>query len=95
MTGETAREISTDPEVLKRLAKYLAQQCFRNTVLEDLHAGITPDSQTGDYTDVVARSRYGEIPWQTFRGCPTRKRRADDRCCEQDVGRTDRGTSRA
>jgi hypothetical protein len=64
MTGEIAREISTKPEVLKRLAKYLAQQCFRNTMLEDLHAGITPDSQTGDYTDVVLRSPYGEIPWQ-------------------------------
>ena len=63
MTAETAREISTNPEVLKRLAKYLAQQCFRNTMLEDLHAGITPDSQTGDYTDVVVRSPYGEIPW--------------------------------
>ena len=63
MTGETAREISTNPEVLKRLAKYLAQQCFRNTILEDLHAGITPDSQIGDYTDVVVRSPYGEIPW--------------------------------
>jgi len=53
----------TNPEVLKRLAKYLAQQCFRNTILEDLHAGITPDSQIGDYTDVVVRSPYGEIPW--------------------------------
>jgi ligand-binding SRPBCC domain-containing protein len=63
MTVETVREISTNPEVLKRLAKYLAQQCFRNTMLEDLHAGITPDSQTGDYTDVVVRSPYGEIPW--------------------------------
>ena len=63
MTGETARAISTHPEVLKRLAKYLAQQCFRNTMLEDLHAGITPDSQIGDYTDVVVRSPYGEIPW--------------------------------
>jgi hypothetical protein len=63
MTVETAREISTNPEVLKRLAKYLAQQCFRNTMLEDLHAGITPNSQTGDYTDVVVRSPYGEIPW--------------------------------
>ena len=63
MTGETAREISTNPEVLKRLAKYLAQQCFRNTILEDLHAGITPDSQIGDYTDVVVRWPYGEIPW--------------------------------
>jgi hypothetical protein len=63
MTGETAREICTNPEVLKRLAKYIAQQCFRNTILEDLHAGITPDSQIGDYTDVVVRSPYGEIPW--------------------------------
>ena len=63
MTGETAREISTNPEVRKRLVKYLALQCFRNTMLEDLHAGITPDSQTGDYTDVVVRSPYGEIPW--------------------------------
>ena len=26
-------------------------------------AGITPNSQTGDYTDVVVRSPYGEIPW--------------------------------
>jgi len=65
MTIETAREISSNPEVMKRLAKYLAQQCFRNTVLEDLHAGITPDSQTGDYTDVVVRSPYGEIPLAT------------------------------
>lgn len=30
---------------------------------QHLHAGITPDSQTGDYTDVVVRSPYGEIPW--------------------------------
>jgi hypothetical protein len=63
MTIETVREIASNPEVMKRLAKYLAQQCFRNTMLENLHAGITPDSQTGDYTDVVVRSPYGEIPW--------------------------------
>src|SRR5215471_9401380 len=63
MTIETAREISSNPELIKRLAKYLVQQCFRNTMLEDLHAGITPGSQTGDYTDVVVRSPYGEIPW--------------------------------
>jgi len=63
MTVETARTISTNPEVLKRLAKYLAQQCFRNTMLEDLHAGISPNSETGDYTDVLVRSPYGEIPW--------------------------------
>ena len=63
MTIETAREISSNAELMKRLAKYLAQQCFRNTMLEDLHAGIAPNSHTGDYTDVVVRSPYGEIPW--------------------------------
>ena len=63
MTAETARKISTNPEVLKRLAKYLAQQCFRNTMLEGLHAGITPNSQTGDYSDVFVQSPYGQIPW--------------------------------
>ena len=68
MTGETAREISTNPEVLKRLAKYLAQQCFRNTELEDRHAGITPDSQAGDYTDVPYGRPTGRFPGQAFRG---------------------------
>ena len=63
MTPATMRKISSNRELMKRLAKYLAQQCFRNTMLEDLHAGITPSSQTGDYTDVVVRSPYGEIPW--------------------------------
>ena len=63
MTAQTVNAISHDPVVMKRLAKYLAQQCFRNTFLEDLHAGITPDSKTGDYTDVLVRSPYGEIPW--------------------------------
>jgi len=48
---------------MKRVANYLAQQCFRTTMLEDLPAGITPNSQNGDYTDVVVRSPYGEIPW--------------------------------
>ena len=50
MTVETAREVSTNPEMLKRLAKNLAQQCFRHTMLEDLHAGVTPNSQICDYT---------------------------------------------
>jgi len=63
MTAETAHKISSNSELRKRLAKYLAQQCFRNTMLEDLHAGVTPSSQTGDYTDVAVRSPYGEIPW--------------------------------
>ena len=45
------------------MAKYLVQRCFRNSALEDLHAGIVPDSKAGDYSDVVVSTPFGEIPW--------------------------------
>src|SRR5213596_3794070 len=46
-----------------KLAQMLAFHCVRNSYLEDLHAGIFPSSQTGDYTDVKVVSPYGEIAW--------------------------------
>lgn len=53
-----------DDEVLrKRLAKLMAERCFRNTRLEDLHAGTVPESRAGDYSDVKVVSPFGEIPW--------------------------------
>lgn len=52
-----------DPALQQRLAKHLVLKCFRNSVLEDLHAGIVPDSKVGDYTDVVVQSPFGEIQW--------------------------------
>ena len=48
------------------LAQALVLHCFRNTFLEDLHAGFHPDTATGDYTDVKVVSPYGEIPWNRF-----------------------------
>ena len=56
------RALVTDPVLQKRLAKYLVQRCFRNSVLENLHAGIAPDSKSGDYSDVVVSTPFGEIP---------------------------------
>jgi hypothetical protein len=53
----------TDPELQQRLAKYIVLKCFRNSVLEDLHAGKFPDTQSGTYTDVAVRTPFGEIPW--------------------------------
>ena len=47
----------------QRLAKYMVLQCFRNSMLEDLHAGISPSSAAGDYSDVTVSSPYGVIPW--------------------------------
>ena len=63
MTPESARMLAQNPWILKRLAKHMALQCVRNTRLEDLHAGITPWSPAGDYSDVVVKTPAGEIPW--------------------------------
>jgi hypothetical protein len=60
---EAVRAFVTDPVLQKRLAKQLVLQCFRNSRLEDLHAGISPDSAVGDFSDVNVTSPYGEIPW--------------------------------
>jgi hypothetical protein len=60
---DAIRVLITDPVLQKRLAKYLVQRCFRNSVLEDLHAGIAPDSKAGDYSDVLVSTPFGEIPW--------------------------------
>ncbi len=48
---------------MKSFVKNLVVHCVRNTFLEKLHAGIFPDSKTGDYSDVKVVSPYGEIPW--------------------------------
>jgi len=54
---------ASDLELYKEAAIALVQRCVRNTQLEELHAGITPASQSGDYEDVKVVSPYGEIPW--------------------------------
>ena len=41
----------------------LVNHCVRNTFLEDLHAGTSPSSKTGDFSDVKVVTPYGEIPW--------------------------------
>ena len=64
MSNSTLREIATNELVRKRLAKLMALECFRNSKLEDLHAGIYPSSQSGDYSDVKVVTPYGEISWE-------------------------------
>jgi hypothetical protein len=60
---DDARAFLGDPVLQQRLAKYMVLQCFRNSLLEDLHAGISPSSAAGDYSDVTVSSPYGVIPW--------------------------------
>ncbi len=53
-----------EKRIAAKLARILAILCVRNTTLEDLHAGITPVSKTGDYSDVMVIDAEGrEIPW--------------------------------
>lgn len=63
MNSRSLKALSSDPMIIERLAKFMAQQCFRNTELEDLHCGTSPNSKTGDYSDVKVISPFGEIPW--------------------------------
>jgi hypothetical protein len=41
----------------------MAQQCFRNSHIEEIHAGEQPESQTGDYSDVIVKTPTRDIPW--------------------------------
>jgi hypothetical protein len=64
MNPKHIREIQTNEVLRKRLAKYIALHCFRNTdVLEDLHSGKVPVSESGDYSDVKVITPDREIPW--------------------------------
>jgi hypothetical protein len=57
------QSVHANPVLQQRLAKYMVEQCFRNSELENLHAGKVPNSKVGDYPDVVVRTPFGEIPW--------------------------------
>ena len=50
--------------LIASISKSMAMMCVRNTMLEDIHAGIEPVSRTGDFTDVMVIDANGrEIPW--------------------------------
>lgn len=61
--NDSCRADLTDPELQRRLAKFIALHCFRNSMLQNLHEGVAPSTATGDYGDVIVRSPYGEIAW--------------------------------
>ena len=53
---------AADREWLEIISLCLVKACVRDS-LEDLHAGISPGSVAGDYTDVKVVTPLGEIPW--------------------------------
>ena len=53
-----------EQRIAARLAKVMAMMCVRNTMLENIHAGVVPVTRTGDYSDVVVVDAEGRpIPW--------------------------------
>lgn len=55
--------IQLDKETAAELAKCMVLICFRNSKLEDIHAGIVPHTEVGDYSDVFVTTPDGNIPW--------------------------------
>ena len=51
-------------QLIASFSKSMASMCVRNTMLEDIHAGIEPVTRTGDYSDVMVIDADGRrIPW--------------------------------
>ena len=54
----------TEQKSQAQFAKLMTAACVRRGYLEKLHAGITPITRTGDYSDVKVIDADGrEIPW--------------------------------
>lgn len=53
-----------EKRIAARLAKIMAMLCVRNTHIENIHAGLTPVTHTGDWSDVTVVDADGRrIPW--------------------------------
>ena len=58
-------DMKENPEIFQsEFSKIMTAACVRRGYLEKLHAGITPVTRTGDYSDVKVIDADGqEIPW--------------------------------
>lgn len=53
-----------EKRIAAKLAKTMAMLCVRNTHLETIHAGKTPVTRTGNWSDVTVVDADGNrIPW--------------------------------
>ena len=53
-----------EKRIAAKLAKTMAMLCVRNTQIETIHAGKTPLTRTGDWSDVTVVDADGNrIPW--------------------------------
>jgi hypothetical protein len=66
MTPDGLNKLKNNEATLKRLAKFMAHFCFRNSKLEDLHNRISDDEMKELMIDVVNRSYL--FLWMLFKG---------------------------
>jgi len=53
-----------EKRIAAKLAKTMAMLCVRNTQIETIHAGKTPVTRTGDWSDVTVVDADGDrMPW--------------------------------
>ena len=64
MVLDTPMNEDDEERIAAHLAKTMAMMCVRNTMIEDIHAGLTPVTRTGDYSDVMVNDADGrKVPW--------------------------------
>lgn len=54
---------ANNKKIVKQFAKAIVLHSFRNGLIEDIHAGKSPVSITGDFSDVRVVTPLGEIAW--------------------------------
>ena len=61
----TEKEYRVPDTQIAQTAKRIVVNCFRNTDLENIHAGVVPVTRTGDYSDVTVIDADGnEYAWE-------------------------------
>jgi hypothetical protein len=60
------QRVNMEEEIAKRLALGIALLCVRNTSIENIHAGIEPNSRSGDFSDVRVVTPSGAIQWNNL-----------------------------
>jgi hypothetical protein len=55
--------MKTNKKIVQKFAKAITLLSFRNGAIENIHAGKSPRSESGDFSDVKVVTPYGEIPW--------------------------------
>ena len=71
--NKTTRIRPMEEDFAAHLAKTIVLYGLRNALLEELHSGKDPVSETGDFSDVKVVTPEGDIPWVRTEGAKFNK----------------------